>query len=100
LAHLRLFLIYNYSFALSSIDKITVKSVEPDTINENCCSNTNLPATIGDNESPAGIVTLVIKSTGDCSTLVGFDMVSDIALSKSIEALIEPDSAIKELSIY
>ena len=45
-----------------------------------------------------GIVTLVIKSTGSCSTLVGFDIVSDIALSKLTDADIEPVSAMRVLS--
>lgn len=98
MAHLLVVLVYNYSFALSRIDNITVKFVEPDTISENCCSNTNLPATIGDNESPAGMFTLVIKSIGSCLTLVGFDIVVDIASNKLTDADIEPVSAIRVLS--
>ena len=44
-----------YSFALSRSDKTIFKSVEPENINPNSCSNTNLPATIGENESLFGI---------------------------------------------
>ena len=61
----------NYSFALSRSDRTTFKFSEPEKINPNSSSNTNLPATTGENESPIGIGKLLTNSIDSCNSLTG-----------------------------